>query len=223
MRNIHVIIATLQEAKIFKGLPLSISISGVGRENAYKKAQAVISRGASFLISSGTATALSPYLRPGNIIMPKMILSSSGETLYVARHRDIVQRLRIHERNPVFFGPLLETNYVLTDLRDKRRLYNETNCIAADMESATILKAAYEAKVQFICIRSISDSHDMRMPQWLLNCLKENGMIPFGLLIKGILFHLSDLYDFIRLVNGFYKARNSLRAVIGRICSSLPF
>ena len=219
----HLVVATQQEAGIFKGLPLSISVSGIGKETAYKSAKKAISKGAFLLISSGTATALSPEVKTGDLIIPEMILSSHGEKLRVPYHKEIVEEFKKIKGTHILFGPLLEAEDVIVHPTEKRKWHQETGCIAADMESAALLKAASEAKVPFLCIRSISDSLEMEIPKWLLMCLKEDGNISISLMVKGILLHPFDLYHLIRLARGFHKAKRSLRYIMGRVYSSLPF
>ncbi len=220
--NSHLIVATYQELGIFKGLPLSISISGIGRDNAYKNAKIAITKGASCLISSGTATALSPHIKIGDIIIPNIIISSNKEKLYIPYCNKVIENLKKIKSPRIFCGPLLETDKVLVNSQDKIILYQNTGCIAADMESAGILKAANEANLPFVCIRAVSDSLNMNIPQWLLISLKKDGNISFSLLIKGFLCNLNEFHQLIKLAVGFFKAKKSLRYIMSRICSSFP-
>jgi len=221
MNNINIITATYQEARILKNL--SINVSGIGGEKAYKKAKYLISKGASFIISFGVATALAPYVKVGDVIIPKVIISHERTKLYVDLqwHTNIMKRL-IDSPYLISYKSLLEVRSVIMDTKQKKMLYMETGCIAADMESAAILKAAIEANIPFICIRAISDSYNMKIPEWVIESIQDSGRLSYSSFIKGLFSHPLDIIDIIKLSIGFNKVKRSLNHVMFRIYPSLP-
>ena len=220
--SLCIITATYQEANILKNVK-GVHVCGIGRHRAYKKAKCLISEKASCIISLGTAAGLRSDLKAGDIVIPRKIIDHEKKALYVDEgcYKKVINRLAdcpYEIRN----GPLLEVDLVVSDPAKKKKLYDETGCIAADMESAGIFRACLENDIPFLCIRAILDTYNTRMPDWIAGLVDDSGRFSYLLLLKGLSSHPLDLPVLLRISISFFKASRALKYVTGRVYPSLP-
>jgi len=218
---LYIITATKREGKILDKIvdPERVCVSGVGSKNAEEATEYVISKGAKLIISFGTACGLNPSLRKGTIIIPDSIRNVEGEKIQVNNINEVLKGLKISK---IKIGNHISVEDVLLEPEEKIALFRRTGCISADMESFFIAKRCMYAGVSFLCIRAISDTAYMKLPNWLKNSIDNSGNLNVVFFLKGLLKNLSDIKDLILLTDGFIKAKRSLRYVMRRICPSLP-
>ncbi len=225
MKKICIIVATRKEAEIVKGVPeISFIISGVGSKNAQKAVSYAVTKGVSYIISFGTAGGLSPTLKKGDVVIPEQILKYNEEKALSVDpmwHKQVVALLK----EPPFTlstENLLSIERVILDPVQKKRLYLETGCVSLDMESYFIAQACSEKKMHFLCIRGISDTYSMKIPDWISLCIDSSGrFLPYSF-IKELIKHPFHIKEIICISDGFFKVKKSLRYVINRIYSSFP-
>ena len=217
-----IITATWQEANILKDIN-SVYVCGIGGYRAYSKTKSLISKGASYILSVGTAAGLRPNVKAGDIVIPKKIIDHEERELHIDRqlHKDVMGQLKGCGYN-IWNEPLIEVDYVISDILEKKRLYEKTGCIAADMESAAIFRACLEMDIPFTCIRAIVDECITGLPQWIASLVDSSGIFSYSRLVKGLILHPWDLTVLLRISIGFFRAKKSLRSIIGRIYPSLP-
>ena len=225
MKKICVIVATNKEAEIIKGIPgISFIVSGVGSKNAQKAVSHANIKGASHIISFGTAGGLSPSLKKGDVVIPEHILKYKKEKALNVDpmwHKQVVALLK----EPPFTlstEKLLSVERVILDPAQKKRLYLETGCVSLDMESYFIAQACSEKKMHFLCIRAISDTYSMKIPDWIPLCIDSSGRFLPHFFIKELIKHPFHIKELICISDGFFKARKSLRYIINRIDPSFP-
>lgn len=187
-----------------------LQVAGMGAECARQAAQHLISRGASALISWGTAAGLAPGLRPGQLLLPDKIIAKNHAMYPVTQFwRDRLQQA-LSTRLTVANGQLLQVDKILTAVADKQYLFAQYQAAAADMESAAIAAAAQQADLPFLVIRSIIDTADFTFPAWLQASLDCRGVIKPYSLIKKICRHPKRLLTLLQLARDFSAAQHAL-------------
>ncbi len=152
------------------GTPVSVVLSGVGKERAQAAARLAIDRlHANALLSIGFAGSASPAGRAGDLVLGDRVLriglggdtesqvesdrqwsSAVGGALRakgIAAHRGALATV------PEALGP-----------RAKGRVGEATGAVAVDMESYWVGEVADQAGVTFLAVRAISDEMDDALP-----------------------------------------------------------
>ncbi|GGY01646.1 hypothetical protein GCM10007160_31980 [Litchfieldella qijiaojingensis] len=136
-------------------------VSGPGPERAARAARTLVEQGASALLSWGVATGLDPLLSPGSLLIPEVVHGRDGERLRPdARWRAAV----LAQVGEVARGELAETAIVLQDASARRVLRASTGAVAADMESAAVLRVAHSFGMPALVIRVVLDITTTDLP-----------------------------------------------------------
>ncbi|GEM_PF-6407911 len=205
-----IIVATDLERRFLKEFP--VYISGIGKK-AYERTKEIIqNERPSFIISAGVSAGLSPKVKVGEIVIPTEIITCSGNIL----------KLPYIKTRHAQLGPFLETESVIKDPEKKLFLYERTGAIASDMESASVVKAALEEDVPVFCIRAISDSYKMKIPEILEDTIDESGRILYPRLIRSTILFPYQIVHLAKVALGFIKAMTSLNLFLSKIYPSLP-
>ena len=161
-------------------------VCGIGRDAAGSAARTLLGHNIDALVSWGTAGALSPHLRSGDLLLPEQILACDGGSFLT--DRPWLERIRYSLQQSaltIHSGLVTETKEILSGVAQKQELHVRTGAIAVDMESAAIMENAAVAKIPCIAIRSVVDEADMAMPETLLRHLDSMGRPDFaGLLLE---------------------------------------
>ena len=213
MNRIGIICALYFEASCFtRGKPVAqqpvrlneqtlLIVSGMGRDKANRAAQKLIEENASCLISFGTAGALSPALKPGDLVQPEGVLDMGRSRLPVFNNTDNLEtqpeevpsagrrydvnaclpaatRQRLSQHNiSVHSGPLVSMDEEIATTDAKLKLSQQTGAIAVDMETAGILDAAEHHGLPASALRIITDSADMAIPDAILRRINDFGEV----------------------------------------------
>jgi adenosylhomocysteine nucleosidase len=210
-------ISTLITQKIVQGQceligeNIIVACSGIGKDNATKAAELLVSKGVKGLISWGCAGALTPDLKPGALLFPEKILTATGQTVNTTEHwlTHIKKNLPIIHRSV----RLVESLSLIATADDKKKLHQQTHAVAVDMESAAIVQVAEKAGISSLVIRAIADSASLNVPSALSYALNTEGEIVLNKLFKYLLTHPQQLPTLIQLGLHFNQAKNKLKAV----------
>lgn len=212
-------LSTLTDRKIDKGNSCLISenvlvaYSGTGPDNAKSAAELLISKGCEQLVSWGCAAALDPLLKPGDLALPKTLLTDTQQKLSIDPkwHRHAVRALSPHFK--LITECLLESRQLVSLSKNKAILHETTRCQTVDMESSAVAKVAENAKTPFLAIRAIADPADMNLPEAVAHALNEEGEIEMKKLLGFLAIHPSEIRGLIKLGFHFNSARNKLKSV----------
>lgn len=190
-----------------------VIISGNGAENGRLAAENLLKKGATALVTWGSAGALHPALLPGSLVLPEKILSPGQSRLAVdvAWHRRLSDCLGEHFK--LHTGPLFQSPTILTDPFEKANLFTKYHAIAVDMESASVASVARREKVPFVAIRSVADTADMIIPVSAIEATDEHGRLRLLRMFKGLARNLEDFPLMLRLGRNFYAALNTMKSV----------
>ena len=151
-----------------------VIVSGPGPDNAYRAARDAIASGAKALISFGIAGGLSLPATTGTVLLPQALVCDAGRwepsANWLARLREA-----LNAQFTIADGPLYSAQQVLTDPTQKRALASSTGCVAVDMESAAVAKAAAESQLAFVALRVVADGPDDALPDGIERLVTASG------------------------------------------------
>jgi adenosylhomocysteine nucleosidase len=225
VKSLGIVVAMTDEAKTLTKKPLGIGqtievregvlvhLSGVGRKRAARAAQSLLNRGATALLSWGTAGGLVPGLAPGSLVLPKAVMGSDLSLFQVDPSWHERLRSRLEGRIDLRSEALIESPTVLMTPEEKRALAYRTGAVAVDMESAAVAVAADQAGLPFVALRVVSDSLDQTLPSCVLSAYDTSGHLKMRRLLGGLVQHPKELLEWIRLTTSLRKARRTLTEI----------
>ncbi len=211
-------ISSLSSQKVLKGECIFINqktivaCSGAGPVNAAKASELVIKKGANRLISWGCAAALSPDLKPGDLVLPKKILTENQQLLSIDSGwlQNTTQQLAGLSPNS---GLLAGSSVIVAESKAKSSIHQKSKAVALDMESSAIVQIAKQHKMPSLVIRCIADPVEMSLPKAVSYALNKQGEVILSKLLWFLLLHPSELPGLINLGLHFNAAKNKLKLV----------
>ena len=189
MNRIGIVCALHSEARCFtpRTLPAQqpielnektlLILSGMGRERARQAAQKLVEAGADCLAGFGTAGALAPALRPGDLVLAQEV-SEAGKKYAASAELTASVRERLSRNGiTVHTGTLACAAEPVATVEAKRDLFAQTGAIAADMESAGVLDAARRNGLPAFALRVIIDAAHVALPDAVLRRVDEFGEV----------------------------------------------
>ncbi len=189
MNRIGIVCALHSEARCFtpRTLPAQqpielnektlLILSGMGREPAREAAQKLVEAGADFLAGFGTAGALAPALRPGDLVLAEEV-SEAGKKYAASAELTASVRERLSRNGiTVHTGTLACAAEPVATVEAKRELFAQTGAIAVDMESAGVLDAARRNGLPAFVLRVIIDAARVALPDAVLQRVDEFGEV----------------------------------------------
>ena len=135
--------------KVFESENAVLIIGGIGAKAAARAARIVLDLGqASTLVSAGSAGALKPELKVGDVIRPGTVINAATGKHFAAQGGT---------------GTLVTASEILGP-GEKKKLAARFPADAVDMEAAAVAAFAQERGVEFMAIKSISDELDFALP-----------------------------------------------------------
>ncbi|MFW5832695.1 MAG: 5'-methylthioadenosine nucleosidase [Pseudomonadota bacterium] len=135
--------------------PMPLLAVAMGPEAATRAAEHLLASGAEFLVAFGTAGALDPALRPGDLVVPDTV--GDGDTSIRLQQDDLRARLEASG------GRLLGVRTPLVEI-DAKIDAAARGFAAVDMESFAVARVAGEAGVPVRVVRAIVDPARRRLP-----------------------------------------------------------
>ena len=150
-------------------------LSGMGRERARQAAQKLVEAGADCLAGFGTAGALAPELKPGDLVLAEEV-SEAGKKYAASAELTTTARERLSRNGiTVQTGTLACAAEPVATVEAKRELFGQTGAIAVDMESAGVLDAARRNGLPAFVLRVIIDAAHVALPDIVLQRVDEFG------------------------------------------------
>ena len=190
-----------------------LTVSGIGPRRATMASRSLVEKGATALLSWGSAGGLVPEISPGSLILPKTIIASNRSLYYVdaAWHISLCNRLKGHV--DFYTDPMTESTTVACSPAEKAILFRETGAIGVDMESAAVATVAQEVGIPFMVVRAVADAMDTTIPKSALNAFDESGRLSFLKLIQGFVQHPTELFALVRVGRNYRAAQRTLASV----------
>ncbi len=212
-------LGTLTRKKIAAGgisslsATIMVACAGAGIDNAGRAAGMLIERGCTRLVSWGCAAGLDADLRPGDLLLPEVLIAENREQLPVDAdwHRQAATLLA--NTCTLVTRPLCESSLLVASSAAKQTLHNNLGGCAVDMESAAIARTAKRHGLSFLVIRSIADPAEMDLPRAIDHALDEQGRVRMGRLLRFIARHPLEIPGLIRLGRHFHAATHRLEHI----------
>ncbi|HEV2302590.1 MAG TPA: hypothetical protein VGR91_13560 [Stellaceae bacterium] len=160
------------EARIARKAGFSVVVGAGDRERTAALVESALKE-ARCLVSFGIAGALAPQLRPGDIVLSGEVIAPDGrwrsEDALCRRLGDLAREIGAVE------GPVYGAPSILALPREKERAWRETGALAVDLESDVVARAARQAGIPFLVLRSIADTLHRELPSAALLPLAADG------------------------------------------------
>ena len=145
---------------------VSITCAGIGPQAAANATEATIQQmHPELIVSVGFSGAVDPALDIGNIVVPGTVIDVDSGQRFSTMHGE---------------GVLVSARGIASS-EQKRSLREKYHALAVDMEAAAVAERATAHRVQFIAMKSISDTSATTLPDFS-RFVRENGgfaTIPF--------------------------------------------
>jgi adenosylhomocysteine nucleosidase len=185
-------------------------LSGAEARRAETMARILADEGAEMLVSIGLAGALSPALRPGDLVLPSAVIDEQGARLEAASLPDECQS-----------GDLLGADHIIDGPAAKSRLLSATGAVAVDMESHAVARVAAGRGIRFVIIRAIADPATQALPPTALGAVGPDGEVKTWTTVARLLRRPQDLPDLVRLgrqaAQGLQTLRDRVPPILTRI------
>jgi adenosylhomocysteine nucleosidase len=126
-----------------------VAIGGIGRKAGERAAEVAVREASpKLLVSAGLAGALTPTLKPGDVI----------------RIREVVDQATGGQFHTMDGDAVLVTAIRVTGIKGKKRIASEFAASAVDMEGAAVALVAKKHGIPFAAVKAISDELEFPMP-----------------------------------------------------------
>ncbi len=211
--------STLLPQQIAKGDWLSLSdsvivrCSGAGPENARLATEALVTQGATKIISWGCAAALNNDLQPGDLMLADTLIDArltriEINTDWIDKASSLLAKELIVQRRT-----LAESEALIATSEHKRQIYVQTGADILDMESVSVAKVAKQYNLPFLAIRAVADPVSMNLPKAVNHALNAEGEVILSKLLAFLLLHPLELPGLIKLGLHFNAAKKTLKSV----------
>lgn len=185
-------------------------LSGMGMQRAKTAAQALVDQGVSGLLSVGFAGALSPDLKCGTVLLPKLV-RSQGEAWPTTPHWhakccELLQQ-------PTMSAELWTAPGVLAGPAQKQKIFDAHGALAVDMEAAALARVAHVVGLPFMAIKIVLDEYQDALPD-LSECIDADGRASLARLSARVLQRPGVGLQLMRLAQRYRFAARSLRGVV---------
>jgi adenosylhomocysteine nucleosidase len=211
---IGVVTGLVAEARCLRQGQNRFVCTGGDSARARAGAERLVAQDVCALCSFGLAGGLHPGLPSGSLLLPERVITPSGaliETDTVWRER--LDYLAVTEGLDPKRLTVLGSDEVAATPAAKAALFETTGAAAVDMESHAVGEVAMAARLPFVVVRVIADTHDEMIPNAARGALGEDGHIrPLAVLLE-LLRRPQETGPLIRLGRGSGRALSALRRV----------
>jgi len=193
------------EARVAQGPGVTV-VYGQNRRKYREDLHRLAREGVRGLISFGVAGALSPSLRPGEIIVATAVITPSGAFPTCADwSKSLLKSLPRALHLPVFGSEAA----VLT-VPEKTALWNSTGAAAVDMESGPVAEVAAEYGLPYTVLRVVLDPAHRAIPLSAMAGAREDGTTAAIAVLRSLVRRPQDLPGLMRLAGESRKANRAL-------------
>jgi adenosylhomocysteine nucleosidase len=172
-----------------------------------------------WVISAGFAGGLDAALRRGHIVMADEVVNLAGERLSVGLKLDSQS---LAGTKGLHVGRLVTVDTILRQPAERRRLAEQQQAIACDMETYAVAQACQQHHVPLLAVRIISDAVDDELPAEIERLLAQKSLAgKLGAAAGAILKRFSAAKDLWQLREDAIKASDRLAKFLVGIASQL--
>jgi hopanoid-associated phosphorylase len=201
-----------REARIAAGAGVVTVVAGSsGRLRERLESALADARG---VISIGIAGALSPQLKPGDVVVAAAIVA--GAKRFAA---DGEWSARLVARLPgAMLAPIAGTNALIATAAEKARMFDETGALAADMESHVAAELAQSRGLPFASLRVVADAATSDLPACASVALTPEGKVNLAAVLGSVMKWPGQIPQILRMAresNAAFAALFRCRALLG--------
>lgn len=203
------------EARIARLAGLVARPSGAIATQTTAIAEALLREGAEALLSFGIAGALSPALRPGQLLLPRRVIDGRGARYPVDASLHSRARVALHRA-----GLIVEEEDILgaavaaASPARKAELLGTTGAVGIDLESHLVAQAAWLARKPFLVLRAVADPSTRALPSTAVNGLTPDGKPAVGRVLLSLAIQPWQLPALLRLAGDTRRALDALGSAL---------
>jgi len=184
---------------------------GMGVENAFSAAMWLLEKGVATLGCFGVSGGLNPQLKTGDVVFADAVLGEQDDEISLVwkkegGHLDETFKCIAAKGLPVQWGPIISVQKPVLDVAGKRVLFDRTEALATDMETAAVARAANQSGIPFFAIRTICDPANVAVPEAVFQSVNEKGNPRLFYLLKRIIQKPSFISHLLRMKKNFDTA-----------------
>ena len=192
-------------------------LSGMGRERARQAGQKLAEAGADCLVGFGSAGALAPALRPGDLVLAAEVHEAGRNFTVNAGLTESVMKWLSRNGFTVHNGPLACAAQPVATVEDKQEVFAQTGAMAVDMESAGVFDAARRNGLPAFVLRVIIDAAHVALPDAVLQRVDEFGEVDTRGLALDLARSPAQIPAVIRLACAARRAGRTMKRVAGLV------
>ncbi len=200
--RIGIVTGIAAETRLARRMTGNVRCAGGRPDIAAAHARALISGGATSLMSFGIAGGLAAGLEPGTLIVAdRVITDDDAFPANPAAARTLGARI----------GAIYGGSPIVATAAAKAALATRSGALAVDLESGAVARVAHEAGLPFIAIRAIADPSWHGLPPAALLPLALDGRPNLGAVIASVLRHPGQISGLITTARETKAALTALR------------
>ncbi len=192
---------------------IRIVCCGASAARAETLAQSLVDRGATGLLSFGTAGGLRPGLSAGTVIIASEIVGTAGEIFEIDGGWAARLDAELGPGLDTVRAPVAGADIPVADVEAKAVLGESSGAAAVDMESYAVARVGAATGLPVAAVRIIADPAERPLPASLLSALSSGGRPRMERILTETLRRPHDLPALARLAWDYRRALRSLRRV----------
>jgi adenosylhomocysteine nucleosidase len=211
----------VEHAGKLAGREVVIVDGGVGQKAAARAtAEAIKFYQPKWVISAGFAGGLTAELRRGHIVMAEEVVNLAGQSLTIDMSLD---RQSLEGIKGLHVGRLVTVDSILREPEERRRLAEQCQAIACDMESFAVVEECKKRNVPCLVIRIVSDAVDDELPPEIEHLLKQKSLAgKLGAAAGAVMKRFSAAKDLWKMREDALKASDRLAKFLASVVAQLP-
>ncbi|MGA8259853.1 MAG: hypothetical protein WB783_06525 [Arenicellales bacterium] len=201
------------------GSPFTVRRCGVGGPALASAVRELHEQGCGLIVSWGTAGALSPRFKAGDLHVAEQVLTRHGTRLASDTHWRRRFSVAAGRVCTIRSGTLLDSTQIVAAPAEKRRLFASTGADALDMESGPVAEACITLGLPFLAIRSIIDEAHDRLPERLESYVGANGSLRGTALAAALVLSPRQWLLLPRLARRYRRANRTLSLAASALAS----
>lgn len=193
-----------------------VAIAGMGSQAARTAFYRLLEEKVQCMISWGTACALVPHLKQGQILFPAEIINIQNISQTIQDEMYTKLKTRLTQTFHIESGTLIESPQVLSTPQQRGSIA-PSGAVAADMESYTLANLSAEHHLSFIVLRCVIDELDTQLPRSCVQAIDTFGNINPWKLASQLLGAPQEVVPLLELAKKYYVVRKNMR-MAWKIC-----
>ena len=206
---------------VFRGgrydeIRLAVVQSGMGFAKARRATQALIdAHTPNWVLSVGFSGGLKPEMKIGDLVLANSIVDTHGNELTV----DL--KMADDPQHGIHVGRFVNADEIVRTVEEKKRLAEEHDAIAVDLESMAVAQICRETGMRFMAVRVLSDDLSADLPSEVLSIIGATGAVRVGSALGSLWRRPGSIKDMWRLRENAHQAAERLATFLDGVLIQL--